>query len=864
MKTIVHLALLCLFTQHLFGQLSDSFSDANLRDDPIWFGQPHHFVPNAMQLQLQNESAQSNNTTFLYTPLRLAEDSTITFQFELQLDFAPSSSNFAKVVLWSASPDLFAERQSVWLKIGGISGQEDAVELYHTKEGSSTLLLSGTLGAVGTAPVHLSIKVQYTPAGQWSLWADYGQTGQFNFEGIAHYPLPQLAGFFGLIYHYTSSRADQFAFDNLLVEPTQADTTSPAITRLQVTSDTTLLLHFSEPIAPISLQASNFLLPGISTEVVTTQFDSLHPTAVHLYLSQPLYSPSAQQLRIPVLSDYYGNASAVNTTFEFMRQEQPAVGDLLLTEIMADPTPSQGLPEVEYLEIYNSSDKVLTLEGSVICINQSCKTLPALALWPEEWLLLAAPADTALLAPFGKILGIPAFPSLPNSGATIALYTPDQVLLQELSYDASWYRDTEKAEGGFSLELQQLSLPNNCALHWNASNHHLGGSPSAPNSLAPPPPTNRLLEVFPLSPFELELRFQQPLAEAIPPTVFTIFPSMEITEASLQYPERTAVLVQLADTLEKGRRYELSVDPSLLDCLHRPPQTQVAASFGWSETPYTNDILINEMLFDPPTGGADYVELYNPSDKVINLNGFRLNNPLKEGGDTTTFITQDYLLFPQELVVLTEDTTALRQFFPSSIPGKMLAAKLPTLADDIGSLAIAWQGLAIDRFDYEASMHHPLLINTEGVALERLHPDFPTQNHSNWHSAAATVGFGTPTLPNSQGLRQQPPTEQFLSIPNSSFSPDGDGYEDMLGLHFQTEQAGALLHLSIFDWQGRLVQTLAQNTLLGTEDYFYWNGTTSVGGLAGIGIYIVLAELLFPDGKVVRERKSVVLALPLD
>ncbi len=60
------------------------------------------------------------------------------------------------------------------------------------------------------------------------------------------------------------------------------------------------------------------------------------------------------------------------------------------------------------------------------------------------------------------------------------------------------------------------------------------------------------------------------------------------------------------------------------------------------------------------------------------------------------------------------------------------------------------QGNIIDELVYNEKWHFKLIDNDEGVALERIDYNAPTQQQDNWHSAASSVGYGTPTYKNSQ------------------------------------------------------------------------------------------------------------------
>ena len=73
-------------------------------------------------------------------------------------------------------------------------------------------------------------------------------------------------------------------------------------------------------------------------------------------------------------------------------------------------------------------------------------------------------------------------------------------------------------------------------------------------------------------------------------------------------------------------------------------------------------------------------------------------------------------------------------------------SSIPAYNNTSGTVILLYEGSIIDRFDYTETMHYSMLKTTEGVSLERINHNRPTQDASNWHSAAATVGFATPAI----------------------------------------------------------------------------------------------------------------------
>ena len=155
-------------------------------------------------------------------------------------------------------------------------------------------------------------------------------------------------------------------------------------------------------------------------------------------------------------------------------------------------------------------------------------------------------------------------------------------------------------------------------------------------------------------------------------------------------------------------------------------------------------------------------------------------------------------------------------------------------------------------------MHFPLLKSYKGVSLERISFNAPTEDRTNWHSASETCGFGTPAYKNSQ-YSEFLSVDDPISINPEIFSPDNDGYNDVLGILYKFKDPGYVANITIYDSKGRQIKSLVKNALLGTEGNYIWDGITDDNERANIGIYIVYVEVFDLQGKTKHYKKTAVL-----
>ncbi|HAA00181.1 MAG TPA: hypothetical protein DCD96_00910, partial [Flavobacteriales bacterium] len=164
-----------------------------------------------------------------------------------------------------------------------------------------------------------------------------------------------------------------------------------------------------------------------------------------------------------------------------------------------------------------------------------------------------------------------------------------------------------------------------------------------------------------------------------------------------------------------------------------------------------------------------------------------------------------------------------------------------------------------DDFSYTDDMHFPLLNSDDGVSLERVDFFRPTSDNTNWHSAAETVGFATPGYKNSQ--LQPGEVGNTLSVAPKTFSPDNDGYNDVVNISYKFDQAGYTGNITIFDAQGRIVRLLMRNDLLSSEGTISWDGINERREKANTGVYVVYMEVFDLSGNSKHYKTAVVLAM---
>ncbi len=543
--------------------------------------------------------------------------------------------------------------------------------------------------------------------------------------------------------------------------------------------------------------------------------------------------------------------------------------DVIISELMADPAPQIGLPTNEWVELRNTSATAINLLGWRIAdaAGQS-GAMPAYNLLPDSFVIICTGSAVTAMNIFGPTITVTSFPSLDNTGDVIYLRSLQNKIIHTVNYTDGWYQNELKKDGGWSLEMIDTKNPCSGFNNWKASIDLKGGTPGKKNSVdavnadAAAP---QLIRAFASDSVNITLVFDEPLdsTAAASTTAYLISDGIGAPQSvTVAAPVFDKVNLKLNTPLLRNKVYTVKVT-AVTDCKGNTITNKNTVRVGLSEVADITDIVINEILFNPKNNGTDYVEIYNRSNKIIDLKQTYIANRSSNGAvsNIKQLNADNYLFFPQDFIVITEDAAIIKRDFITKNPDAFVTiASMPSFNDDKSNVLILnAQGSITDELLYDEKWHFKLIDNKEGVALERIDYNALTQQQDNWHSAATSVGYGTPTYKNSQ-YNIKNSVQADITITPEIISPDNDGIDDFATVNYSFPSAGYVANITIFDAAGRLVRYLQRNALCGISGNYRWDGLGEKNQQLPVGIYIIYTEIFNLQGKKKQFKNTIVLA----
>ncbi|MDH8701239.1 hypothetical protein M2138_000578 [Dysgonomonadaceae bacterium PH5-43] len=744
MKKSLLLGFVLQITIAVYPQFKDNFDDGLFHSSMRtvnWNGDISDFIVNDYG-QLQLDSDVENSPVQLRTVSKSTKNT--SWSFFMELEFTPSSSNYARVYLMSEQEDLLDKPNGYFIRLGHTD--KNICLMQSQSDKNNKTLIKGEKNRLNVAYyIGIDIKATLDNAGNFNLYSKFYDEDEYVLEGSCVLTDIYPSNYFGIICNFTKTRSQAFFFDNFVVkELSEEDTPKP-----------------EEP----DKSLTNF-------------------------------------------------------------------GDLLFSEIMANPPNGTS----EYVELYNNTKDIINLKNYLFYYGTKAYLLPDEYILPNSYFVLSKESMTS-------------FPTLANAGKLLMLTTQKGDLISWFEYSDYMYNDTEKKKGGWSLECKDLSNMSNVSDNWSASITQ-GGTPGKDNSIKCDNPDNYPLEltsVLPQGDATYLLEFSKPInPETITTKTSYSLDNSEysITNIESNYPQSTEALIQLNKELPEDVWITLSLN-GIKDLSGASFNINNSTKLGYASQADEKDILINEILFNPPADCDEYIELINNSQKNIDLRFLSITNRKPSDNSfnkTYPLCKLPFVLKPKEYAVITKSKQILKTFY--NCDEKALFAEpasMPSLSNVSGCVVVLNNtDDIVDEFYYNQSLHSSGVSNKKGVALERLSLDIETNEPSNWTSASSLSGYGTPGYRNSQlaGI-------EITKSSNNKFTleyPDFEGGE--YTFHYNLDKPNYNCRIVLFDIAGRMVSSIVNNETLGVSGTIIWRNNQQLVE----GVYICFIEIFDKEG----------------
>lgn len=627
------------------------------------------------------------------------------------------------------------------------------------------------------------------------------------------------------------------------------DTSVPNIERFEVLTPSLINLLTTEPI-------------DISRARLVFQQDTLalYEQGLKNYritLSKPLVN-NAKQIHEAILlgaMDCAGNSADIPVKFRYAIPEIPQRGELIFTEVLFKLNGGQA----SFIEVFNRGSAAQSLAGTKLFIDAKELVLGNKLLYPEESLILCKATDSGAFTGLAYMV-VSGFPSLNANSGTLSLKNQNGEQLDYYQYYDTVFTDWPQKSGGYSIERKNHERKCSYREDWEPSSN-LGGSPgiqtlkqSTIHEIQP-----KLQRIYTESERSLLVYFSGALSDNLP--------ALEIDGAwgtmlrwDLADDNKRVWRLEWSDTLLPYTSYTLKLS-GLEGCNGEFTDVQ---SIHFRLPGLNPQIRINEILYDPFADEPDYVELINVGSEPADLKGLQLGSLTVDGSikEKSPIGESGFLLMPGAYVVLTEEGHQLSKRYVGYDESKVIVlAKLPSYPNGEGAAVLLDSlGLPLDSFRYDDAYHSQILVQTEGVSLERINASINGANGSNWTSASVNENFGTPGRKNSQSRGTPSEGSSHWRLYSTSFSPDGDGFEDVAILAYSEIEPNCLISIQVYSLSGVLVHHWANNVLGGTSGTFKWEGIDNTGQPIPDGPYAVLIEWTSASGQTKRERLGLVKA----
>ena len=407
--------------------------------------------------------------------------------------------------------------------------------------------------------------------------------------------------------------------------------------------------------------------------------------------------------------------------------------DLIINEIMY--APQKGEPE--WIELFNKSETAVNIKDwSLSDARSSIKIIDTDKILEEnDYLIISEDSSIFNFYSISSEVIITNLPSLNNIGDAVVIKDPSGYLIDSLNYLPSWGGNLN----GSSLERVSVNDSSSSKENWRTCQSKFKATPGENNSVSK-------------KGYDLAIKFAAPEQNHV--IAGTSFKT-DITVKNNGYNRSLNFIIKTFNDINKdslGQENEL-IKQITGNSLNRDDSSIIQIStgsismgknyfIGLLETEkdedmennisyltvdgieineIRNDIVINEIMYAPSNGEPEWIELYNRSNKIINLK----NYSLADEKDTVRIIEKSVLLNPKEFFIISDDSTILDYY---DVTSKYQINNFPTL-NNSGDKVILLDSLnrVIDSLEYFYSWG-----GNNGKSLERIDAENSSTDSSNW------------------------------------------------------------------------------------------------------------------------------------
>ena len=525
---------------------------------------------------------------------------------------------------------------------------------------------------------------------------------------------------------------------------------------------------------------------------------------------------------------------------------------IIISELFLDPSPSLFLPELEFVELYNTSDRPVNLKGwSLVDKSFDGFVFDTVTIQPNQFLICSKKSENMDYSEYGDTYVDSKFPRLNNDHEIVVLKNHDDEIIHGVEIFNTSIVPSSKRNGGWTIEPQDL----NCFNSWRFSENTKGGTPgSKPSKSTINYIENTIKSIEITGENNITITFNQPKSTTFlqTPTQFLIDGIDTPSKIEITDPFNRSATLTFSKSFQRKESYSITIR-NVITCGKLQPFYET--DIGIPEQVLRHDILLNEVLF---YGDTEFIEVVNVSNKIIDATDLRIGifdkNQIPSSINKLAETSQ--LLFPGVFYVFTKSKHNLINRYPLANTATVFDAPISQLQNDGATLKILDDAAnTIDEFSYSEDLHFSLYSNTSNISLERISLKDTNYSKHNWHSASASSGYATPTLANSQN--NSVIIDNKFSLSEKVISPNGDGHRDFTSIKYQFPTPGYVLTCNLYTDKGQLIGSIVQNETMATSGLLKWDGINQYGAIVKEGFYIVTFEYFNLDGEQGFEKKVI-------